>query len=102
MSDDDWLDEELLADDVSVSGWPTRSVGVGRTKAMLGMPTFGILRCKVPIATWRVVQQHCIERHIGVHTFVRQAIGMRMVNEGVNPADIDNLLTARTKRARAS
>lgn len=93
--DEDWLDEQLLADDIiSSPGWRRAARG-GRTVngAIAGIPRKGQLTTRIPIAQWRFIKEHVDARGIPLGTYIRQAIGARMIAEGVDPADVHTLMT---------
>jgi hypothetical protein len=92
---EDWLDEQLLADDiVSSPGWRRKARG-GRTvnQAIAGIPRKGQLTTRIPIAQWRLVKEHVDSLGIPLGRYIRQAVGARMIAEGVDPADVETLMT---------
>ncbi|MCJ7726657.1 MAG: hypothetical protein MUP76_09765 [Acidimicrobiia bacterium] len=92
---DEWLDEHLLADDITSSpGWRRAARG-GRTvnAAIAGIPRHGQLTTRVPIEQWRVVKKHVDSLGIPLGAYMRQAIGARMLSEGVPRADVETLMT---------
>jgi len=94
MSDpDEWLDEQLLADDITSSpGWRRAARG-GRTvnQAIAGIPRTGQFTTRVPIEQWRLVKEHVDRLGVGLGTYIRQAVGERMIREGVDPAAVELL-----------
>ena len=91
----DWLDEQLLADDApSDPAWRRRARG-GRTVngAIAGVPRKGQLTTRIPIEQWRFVKTHVDRLGVPLGTYIRQAVGMRMISEGVDPQAIDTLMT---------
>lgn len=94
-SPDDWLDEQLLADDItSDPGWRRAARG-DRTvnRAIQGIPRRGQLTTRIPIEQWRFIKRHVDALGVPLGTYIRQAVGARMISEGVDPADVETLMT---------
>ena len=91
-TDEDWLDEQLLADDRSARGWKRRAVGMSAHEAVLRVPRQGQLTAKIPIEQWRIVRAHCRVQGVSLGMFLRHAIAAKLISEGVDPATIPDLI----------
>jgi hypothetical protein len=102
MSDDDeWLDEQLLADDITSSpGWKRKARG-GRTvnQAIAGIPRQGQLTTRVPIDLWRAIKDHVDARGVALGSYIREAVGERMAREGADPAIVQAIMTVGVRDA---
>lgn len=86
--DDDWLDDALLADDVSQRNWARRSLGgMSVDEALSAVPRKGQMLIEAPIEQFRELQAHITRSGITQGRWVRQAIGMRLRAEGSALAD---------------
>jgi hypothetical protein len=90
---EDWLDEQLLADDAPTRRfWRRQAVGVPRNVAIRAVPRRAQLTTVVRIEEWRLFKRHCAKFDVSMGCYVRQAIGARMVSEGVDPETIRDFL----------
>lgn len=88
--EDDWLDEVLLADDPkSKRMWKRDAIGTTTPVAMRGIPRYGQITVKVPIADWRTFKRHIDSRQQSMGTWLRQAVGAKMLAEGVPASEIE-------------
>lgn len=97
MSDpltDDWLDDQLLADDPpSTRNWRRRALnGMPVSDALMGIPKNGTALLEVPMDSWRLMKAHCQARNLSLAAFLREAVGMRMLAEGVPREMLDDFL----------
>lgn len=94
-SPDDWLDEQLLADDITSDPNWRRAARGGRTvsHAIAGLPRRGQLTTRIPIEQWRFIKRHVDRLGVPLGTYIRQAVGARMIAEGVDPRDVETLMT---------
>ncbi len=93
MSEEDWLDEQLLADDPpSPRRWRRDATGMDSPSAMKGVPRYGQLATKVPIADWRRMKAHIDGQGNTLGRYIRNAIGARMVKEGVPAEEIEGFI----------
>ena len=92
--DDDWLDAQLLADDPSSApGWRRRSLnGMKVTDALMGIPKHGNSLMTVALDSHRLMQAHCKSRGITQGAFLREAVGMRLLAEGVPREQLGDFL----------
>lgn len=86
--DDDWLDEQLLADDTSKRHWARRALnGIGVHEALSAVPRKGQMLVEAPIGRYRELLDHIGRSGLTQSRWVRQAIGMRLRAEGSRHAD---------------
>ena len=89
-TEDDWLDEQLLADDPkSERMWKRDAIGMNKPEAMKGLPRTAQITVKVPIVMWRVYRQHLNASGMTMGAFLRQAIGEKMLRDGVPASEIE-------------
>ena len=95
MSDDDWLDELLLADDVSARGWKRTAIGAPNHEVSRHMPRTGQFNCKVPIEQWRVIRKHIRGQRVTMGMWMRHALAAKYISEGGDPTAIPDVIRGR-------
>lgn len=93
MSNDDWLDELLTADDASKRGWKRTAIGTPRDQ--IAMPTTGQFNCRVPINEWRIIRKHVRAQRHTLGTWMRHALAAKYIAEGGDPGLIPNTIRGR-------
>lgn len=87
---DDWLDEQLLADDhPSERNWRRRALnGRGISDCMAALPTSGQLNIRVPIEELRYFRDWCKERDLAAYQVQRLALMEYLERHGYPPERI--------------
>ena len=82
---EDWLDEQLLADDESERGWKRKAVGMTTHDALMGIPKECQVTIRVPIEAHRALLALAEQRGIRHGVYCRQAVGMALAEDGYPP-----------------
>jgi hypothetical protein len=83
LSEDDWLDEQLLADDPTlIRNWRARSRGgISKIDALAAIPDRGQIQFSMPIKEYRALREWMQLKGISPYVYIHEAVRMRLAQE---------------------